>query len=291
VLNSTDCHARLLAYQYALSLLPERSPQLEVFDALELQTCNITRPSSSSSSSTIQATPPSKPPVNSTTAIPSVYVDYAGGSDTNKGSLEQPVKTLLKGLQILRGQGCLGPGRAEGGQLVLRMGVHYLNETLHLTAADSHLTITAFGRPGAFEEVWVSGGRLLQGLQWVKWNNASSLPASIRTSLHPSSPPRPPGGQEPNTYFARIPADITSMPGLATLSPHRRLTRARYPNCDPEMMAGCYAGGDAMLSWRQDMRCVGLAKTVYEDLRDCDNAGLLPNGAPCYNYSAMWVSE
>ena len=34
--NSTDCHGRMLAYEYGLSILPARSPQLEVFDALQL---------------------------------------------------------------------------------------------------------------------------------------------------------------------------------------------------------------------------------------------------------------
>ena len=44
VLNTTDCKARLLMYEYGLKLIPRLSPQREVFDALELQSCGITPP-------------------------------------------------------------------------------------------------------------------------------------------------------------------------------------------------------------------------------------------------------
>ena len=41
--NTTDCHGRLLAYEYSLTLIPARAPQVEVFDALELEGCGVTR--------------------------------------------------------------------------------------------------------------------------------------------------------------------------------------------------------------------------------------------------------
>ncbi|KAH8057620.1 hypothetical protein JL722_6706 [Aureococcus anophagefferens] len=37
VKNTTECHARLLTYEYSLALLPARAPLLEAFDALELE--------------------------------------------------------------------------------------------------------------------------------------------------------------------------------------------------------------------------------------------------------------
>ena len=43
--TTIDCKGRLLAYEYALKLLPQRKPLREVFDALELeQTCGVTPP-------------------------------------------------------------------------------------------------------------------------------------------------------------------------------------------------------------------------------------------------------
>ena len=43
--NTTECHVRLLTYEYALGLQAERAPMLEVFDALELNTtCGVARP-------------------------------------------------------------------------------------------------------------------------------------------------------------------------------------------------------------------------------------------------------
>ena len=42
--NTTDCHGRLTAYEYSLTLIPARAPQIEVFDALELEGCGVTRP-------------------------------------------------------------------------------------------------------------------------------------------------------------------------------------------------------------------------------------------------------
>ena len=37
VKNTTECHARLLTYEYSLALLPARAPLLDAFDALEHQ--------------------------------------------------------------------------------------------------------------------------------------------------------------------------------------------------------------------------------------------------------------
>jgi hypothetical protein len=74
--------------------------------------------------------------------------------------------------------------------------------------------------------------------------------------------------------------------GLQTLSPHRRLTRARSPNGDPELCTRCWHG--AMKRWHKDLSCVGTASVVYKDLVECDEHMRLPDGSPCKNDSAMW---
>lgn len=80
------------------------------------------------------------------------------------------------------------------------------------------------------------------------------------------------------------------MKGLTTLSPHRRVTRAREPNADPsegaETCTDCWHNG--VTRWHHNEACVGKARTVYKDLRDCDERNLLPSGLPCKNDSAMW---
>eukprot|EP01046_Picozoa_sp_COSAG06_P011810 COSAG06_NODE_679_length_13142_cov_15.143832_16_plen_443_part_00 len=110
---------------------------------------------------------------SSSSSALAVFVDYAAGSDSNPGTLASPVKTAAHGLQLLRqqrrrqhnrnsagdsagdsdssssnggapasdtGKGQTGGEEVEeagGGELVLRAGVHYLSETLALTAADN----------------------------------------------------------------------------------------------------------------------------------------------------------
>ena len=54
-----------------------------------------------------------------------------------------------------------------------------------------------------------------------------------------------------------------------------------------ELCTDCWHGS-SMKRWHPDLGCVGKARTVYKDLRDCDDNHLLPDGNPCKNDSAMW---
>ena len=69
--NTTECHGRLTAYEFGLSLIPLRSPQIESFDALELESCGITRPADT-------PLPPVK--LNVSSDGTTVFVDAAKGS-------------------------------------------------------------------------------------------------------------------------------------------------------------------------------------------------------------------
>lgn len=89
---------------------------------------------------------------------------------------------------------------------------------------------------------------------------------------------------------ARLPVDAPAVSaGLQTLAPHTRVTRARYPNGDPELCTDCWHGGEMKL-WHKDLSCVGTARVVYKNLVNCDERMLLPDGTPCKNDSAMWDS-
>jgi hypothetical protein len=67
--------------------------------------------------------------------------------------------------------------------------------------------------------------------------------------------------------------------GLTTLKPHRRVTRARYPNAGAAEGAelcthGCWANG--IKEWHKEPEfgkagsCIAKAEVIYKDLRDCD---------------------
>lgn len=234
----TDCKGRMLAYEYGLKLLPSRKPQLESFDALELHTtCGVTRP-------TMVA--PAAPPVLS---LPdggaTFHVDAAGGNDfgAGRGDAARPFRTIHRALAASRAV-------AAPKKIVLAKGVHFLNATIELGAADSGLTITA--APGlSAADVTVSGGALLEPT-WKKSSRA------------------PPNGATAQIWETSVPAALakTGFKGLTTLKPHRRVTRkhppllefqaylerllvitgARYPNAGAADGAelctkGCWANG------------------------------------------------
>lgn len=102
--------------------------------------------------------------------------------------------------------------------IVLKPGVHFLNRTLLLNASDSGLDLS--GQPGA----WISGGVPLDGLDWRRATDLGT------------------GRPADNTWVTRLP--VGRVPALYTLAPHRRLTRARYPDGDIETVQWGYASPD-----------------------------------------------
>jgi hypothetical protein len=181
-----------------------------------------------------------------------IFVDYVRGTDTaSGGSIEAPLKTVAYALGQSR-------QRFDGAPptIILRGGLHFLAETVELEPVDSGLTIRGYGG----EEVWVSGGIPVTP-EWTR----SSLRGNVWEAVLPS---------------------IDHVSGLNSLAPYRRVTRAREPNGDPELCTDCWHG--SMKGWHKDLSCVGQARVVYKDLRDCDNSMHLPDGSPCKNDSGMW---
>lgn len=83
-------------------------------------------------------------------ASPMLYVCCTTGDDANgDGSVTSPLLTAHEALRRLRNR---DTGGLERKTIVLKAGIHYFNDTLVLTEADSHTTIK--GEPGA----WISGG-------------------------------------------------------------------------------------------------------------------------------------
>ena len=252
----------------------------------------MTRPDSSSSKSAAATTEAVL--THTATAERTFHVDVAG-DDTASGGWQSPFRTIHRALAAVRSQRAattsdVGAGRGRSQQqrtvpepaaIVLHAGEHFLNATIELTAKDSGLTITASA--GAAGNVTVSGGIVLT----PRWKKSS------RPAANPSA----------NIWETDIPSTIKDILGLQTLEPHRRVVRAREPNADQDGTRGaelcvkqhghpnrepgeCWHG--TVGRWHKNVSCDGAARTDYVDLRDCDDAGKLPSGAPCFNQSAMW---
>ncbi len=99
---------------------------------------------------------------------PSLYVDYASGSDSNPGTQALPLKTVAAAVALSRAARAPTPGAPFN--IVLRKGTHYLPATIHLTPADSGLAFTGF--PGEDSPV-VSGALPISGLAWTQVGNST----------------------------------------------------------------------------------------------------------------------
>ena len=193
--TSQDCAMRKLAYEFAGELQPWRAPHRDVFDALELESICGELP------------PPGATPRLSHDDLPAaastMYVNVTGGDDSNSGTISAPLATPHAALVMLRN---LKAPRV----MVLRGGVHFLADTLNVTAADGDLSIVS--APG--EAAWLSGGALLP--TDVSWTRVV--------------------GEQP-VWRAVLPEGFGDVLGLHALMPDGSTIaydRARHPNRKPE---------------------------------------------------------
>jgi hypothetical protein len=168
---SFDCEMRELLIQYSAQINPNlSSAKLQMIaDALngtpeKTPGCNVTVPTdllqSRSHLPRFQIFPLSK---EIASAASTFYVDYNNGNDSNSGNQASPFKTIQKALDSTRSGG-------SGGNIILRSGTHYLSNQLDLTNKDSNTAFSAY--PG--EEVWLSRGEPLTGIQWKVYNQSAA---------------------------------------------------------------------------------------------------------------------
>eukprot|EP00729_Bicosta_minor_P031053 gene31053-20177_t len=146
----TGCMMHSLAYEYAQHLMGDRAPEgsrrkKQLWDSLftgdmmeeGMGNCSGTAPHAPTGMA--PPTPPSFP--IPATAAAAYYVDNVKGSDSNSGSEASPVKTVEKGLALVRAfqQKQQKPGDAV--HLVLRAGIHALAEPLSLGPDDAGLVL------------------------------------------------------------------------------------------------------------------------------------------------------
>lgn len=232
------CRMHLLAYEKALSTLPEMLPpgslrRKQVWDSLltgdmtqsGMGNCNITAVKSPPTGST-RPEPPSVPPPAGAAVV--IYVDHAAGSDVAPGTQSEPVRTVSHALALSRRR-----PKHSTAAIVLRTGIYYLKAPLKLFTRDSGLTLMNY--PG--EEAWVSGATRLESLQWEQWSDAPAGSNVWKTTL-------PPGlGTVWGIHELHDPNDLSLWQVVKT--------RARYPNRGhPDARENNWANAGKNASWQ-----------------------------------------
>eukprot|EP01050_Picozoa_sp_SAG11_P003986 SAG11_NODE_242_length_11757_cov_9.613999_2_plen_310_part_00 len=129
-------------------------------------------------------------------------MDWTRGSDSNRGTLASPLKTIQAAVNMAAGQ--------PSAVVNLRGGTHYVSAPVQVSAANSGLTIQNFNG-----EVAIVSGAVPLHLNWTKYE----LPALND------------GG---NAYVADVISfDLDEFPGFHVDG--MRVTRARYPNGNVEL--------------------------------------------------------
>ena len=141
---NVDCHIKMAAYDFAKEIQPERGNLRSVFDALQLEQCEMQRPEEDRRVRIPEVENPGF----------TVLVDIVHGNDENDGKIDSPVKTIERGLSLVRG--------VEGRRtLYLREGTYYVSKPILLTKVDDHLIISSYKN----EKVVLSGAKEVE----VEW--------------------------------------------------------------------------------------------------------------------------
>jgi len=157
------CEWRKLAFEYSSHLRPDSGAM--VHDALELtKYCNGTVPRPSESDL------PKVFPPKTTHVDGALVVDGSTGDDSNPGTVEKPLKTIGAAVSLARHAAAGSPAKT----VEVRAGTYYMTTPLHLTEADSGLTIQNYNG----EEVWLSGAAPIKELEWELWKPGTNTSMS-----------------------------------------------------------------------------------------------------------------
>eukprot|EP01084_Bolivina_argentea_P212574 361296_1 len=261
-----ECEVRLLAYEFALTIQPYRGTQPLTFEELQIDKyCdNTTNPKYDQYKKSLTAIlPPTSKRhfiVNTDTNIITVYVDPLHGNDAYNGTISNPFRSLQRALQSTRSL----QSNAINKQIIIRKGSIYLNQTIHLSphTYDNNLLITSFPN----EQVWISGGVLLNNLKWTRYND-TNVSHNIWMTLLSNSLINSLYNETIYSLFSEI--------------PHQRLTHARYPNGNVEIFMdnNMYLQPQVTLEWWLEKG--EPPKQVFKNLSCAITY-------PCLNYSHMW---
>lgn len=269
-----DCEMRRLLWKRAQEAQPWLNPRL-TFDSLELETlCGDAAPPSRPAS-------PPKYPIS--TQGPVWYVATDGDDTGGDGSLARPYASLGKALDVSRG---VDPAPRT---IALRGGIYHIGTTAELGPRDANLTIQSY--PG--ERAWLSGGiPLLSG---------PNPPAWMRSPLHDASLDVWAVNLSGTGVIESLgKTGAAEIPGLFTRSPHRRLTRARFPNGDAETSQWGYSSkyrynysipAAAVAEWTRPP--VGKSPSMtFVDLRSSSNpSGVAKNDSEMTGYNTFATGQ
>ena len=141
-----DCPIKELAWSYAKWLLPRYGTFQAVYDALQLQNCNV---SLHSGRVVFHYQAKSDGP-DASGGTEQIFVDIVHGSDTAGGSMDAPLRTIQRAVELFRGNYASRPT-----VIYLRSGTYYLTEPLKFGPEDSNLSIMGWD-----DDVVISGGKL-----------------------------------------------------------------------------------------------------------------------------------
>ena len=156
-----DCTMRKYAYQYGKKIQPRHGSFVDLFDALQLQACDETRPSVSDND--IETTYYFPENNNNSDNLDCIfYVDPIYGNDTDDGISEiSPFSTIEAAIDATRNVS----NRSETECVInLLEGTFYLSSTIMLTQIDSNLVIQNYKG----DQVIISGGIELE-FEHVNW--------------------------------------------------------------------------------------------------------------------------
>jgi len=247
--DDIDCNIRKLAITFAQTIQPFRTPaELKmVADSLGAQEGPCTTNTWPAVAASHDVTKRSAAPHTYVLGHfeTSLYVDYTKGDDSNQGTESTPLKTVAQAMRLV-------PGTPSPRVVVLRSGMHFVADTIKLTAEHSNTTITCY----AGEEAVVSGALHLDSLSWEQVGPADQgviLRASIADAISKFK------GRQSAVDFLELFYANTS-----------RLVAARHPNGNPE----------------KDNSNYGLAPTSTLPIRDFGTAQLVSNQT--YNRGGMF---
>ena len=231
---SFDCPMRELILDYAQHIQPflTKDKLQQVADALMgdpyNQNCTVSLNNL-----------PHKPPASKLTvfsddinSIPTIFIDPNNGSDVIDSvddrahfrNINKSFKTIQFGLDYLRLH--YNHKKSQKKQILLRKGIHYLQDTLYFNINDSNLKISNYNG----EDAIMSGAIPLKNLQWKLYKKSKNNDGK-------------------DIYSAKVPSDIniTEITGLRVNS--TRAIRCRYPNGNPEVFPPGFGSNLTAKSW------------------------------------------
>ena len=151
---SFDCDIRQFTYEYGMNLQNRHGNFISLYDALQLNGCNVTKPINNKykHNGNINRY---KLKHNIKADSCTYYIDPVNGNDSNTGtSINNALLTIDKGISVVR------TNRIDGEHCTINLlnGTFYQSDTIYLNEKDSNLTIQNYGN----DVVYISGGILLK---------------------------------------------------------------------------------------------------------------------------------